>query len=83
MLGEVVTEVVKATAPVNVELALVDAIFYPVKSHVDGFGATLLDGVVDDAGGAGVVDLDGSGTLWMPHFFKGSAERNGVLRIEK
>jgi hypothetical protein len=39
-------------------VALADAIADPIKAHVNGFGVALLDSVVDDAFGAGVVSLD-------------------------
>jgi len=48
MLGEVVSEVVAAFAPMDDILVLGDAVFDPVKTHVHGFGAALLDGVIDD-----------------------------------
>jgi hypothetical protein len=46
MLGEVVGEVVAASAPVNVEVVtLLDSVLDPVEAHVDGFGSVLFDGV--------------------------------------
>ena len=49
------------------ELALDRAILQPIKAHVDSFGAALFDCVIHDAGGATVVNLEGSRWLWMAH----------------
>ena len=49
MLGEEVGEVVAAFAPMDDVLVLGDAVLDPVKAHVHGFGAALLDGVINDA----------------------------------
>ena len=74
MLGVIVTKVFVAGAPVDEEVALADAILEPVESHVHGFGAFLFDGVVGEAGGRGVVSLDGRGWLWVAKFFEGDTE---------
>ena len=52
VFGEVIGQIVFSTGPVDEEFAFADTIFDPVKTHVDGFGAPLFDGVVGDAGGA-------------------------------
>ena len=44
--------------PIDLELALGDAVAEPVKAHVNGFGSILLDGVVEDTIGSAVVGLD-------------------------
>jgi hypothetical protein len=41
VLGKVVSAIADATAPVNDELALADAVADPVKTHVHSFGAFL------------------------------------------
>lgn len=63
VLGEVVGKVGCSRFPVDGVLASLDTITKPVESHVDGFGTTLLDGVVEDASGIGVVYGDGGGWL--------------------
>ena len=68
MLCEVVTQVGLAGAPVAVELALADTVTDPVETHVHGLGPPLFNIIVADAGGAGIVDLDGSGRLGPSHF---------------
>lgn len=42
VLGKVVGEIVGAFFPVDAELALADAVLYPVKMHVDRFGAVFV-----------------------------------------
>lgn len=61
MLGEIIGIVVGAFAPVDNKVALVDAIFDPIKSHVHGLGATLAYCVIYDASGACVIGLNGGG----------------------
>ena len=68
MLGEVVGMVVGTSFPVYKKLPLTHTVADPIKSHVDGFGAALLDGAVDDACGSHVVRLERSGWLWVAHF---------------
>ena len=67
MFREVICEVFGAFSPVDEKLALFDAISDPIKSHVHCFGTTLFDGLVADAGCAGVVGLNGSGGLRVTH----------------
>ena len=50
---------------VDEELNLACAVAYPIKSHVDRFQSFLLDGVVGEAVGGRVVDLDWSSMLWV------------------
>jgi len=57
VLGEVVSEIALTFGPVDEELALTNAVAYPVELHVHGFGATLFHGVIGDAGGCTVVCL--------------------------
>ena len=83
VLGKVVGQVVSSAAPVDEELALVDAVSDPVKAHVNGFGAALLHCVVGDPGGAGVICLDGSGLLRMAHAVESGSKHCAVLSIVK
>ena len=81
MLGEVIGVVESPFFPVNVELALPDAVPDPIEAHIDGFGATLLDGVVGDAGCGAVVGDNGCGWLWVPKFGKGGANGAGLFAV--
>ena len=65
MLGVVVAKVSDARLPVYEELTLACVIAYPIKAHVDRFRLFLFDGVVGEAVSGRVVDLDGSGRLWV------------------
>ena len=66
VLGVIFSKVTDSELPVDVELALYCAVAYPIKAHVDRFLSFLLDGVVGEAVGSGVVDLDWRGRLWVP-----------------
>ena len=73
--GKIVSKVASARCPVNVELALFDAVSDPIEAHVHGFGADLFHFVVDDAKSGGVVGLGWGWRLGMSHFSKGCAKR--------
>ena len=77
----VVCKILGALAPMDEEMALADAVSDPIEAHVHGFGSSLFDGVVADAGGAGVVGLDGSGWLWVMHVFEDGSEHGCLLGI--
>ena len=81
MFGVVVGKVFVALAPVDKEVALTDAVSYPIETHVHGLGAALFDGVVADAGGTCVVGLDGSGWLGVSHVLEDGSEHGGFLAI--
>ena len=68
VLGVIVTQVCDAGLPVDEELTLACVVAYPIKEHIDRFGSFLLDGVVGESVGGGVVDLDWRGWLWVPRF---------------
>ena len=65
------------------ELLLADTVADPIEAHVNGFGATLLDCVVDDAGGASIVGLDWGRWLRMAHVVERGAEPCGILGVVK
>ena len=48
-------------------MPLANPVADPIKMHVQCFGSALFDCVVCDAGGAGIVGLDGGGGLRMAH----------------
>lgn len=53
--GEEIGEVVCSFPPLDEEVPLAYSVADPVEPHVDGFAASLLDGVVGDADGALIV----------------------------
>ena len=58
MLGEIVSEIVSPSFPMNDELALCDSVPDPIEAHVNCFGTLLFDGGIGDACSACVVCLD-------------------------
>ena len=77
MLGEVIREIVFASSPVDMELALTDAIAYPIVVHVLCLGASLLDGVIGDALSSVIVGADGS---WS---FRDCTINNNIIALPK
>ena len=65
----VVAAVVLASIPADDEVSLFGTVLYPVKSHVEGFGASLLHRLVDDAFGCAVVCGDDCWWLGVAHFY--------------
>ena len=47
-------------------------------THIDGHFVLLLDVAIRKARTGGVVDVDGSGCLWVSEFFKGSSDRHSL-----
>ena len=81
VFGVVITNVGRARAPVDQELALACAILYPIETHVDSFRPFLFDGVIREALCSGVVDLHRGGGLWMTHFLQGGSNGDGFLAV--
>jgi hypothetical protein len=69
MLCVVVAKVGAAGSPIYEEMFLGDAVVNPIEPHIHRFGATLLDGVVGDANGGGVVGRDWGEFEWGPSHF--------------
>jgi len=83
MLGEVVGEVVAAFAPMDNVLVLGDAVLDPIKTHVHGFGAALLDCVIDDARCARIVSLYWRGSLRVSELEQCDTERRCIVCVMK
>lgn len=81
VLGEVVGVIVFTFLPMHIELPLFDAVTRPIITHVNGLGAFLLDGVIDDAFGTRVVGLDWCGRLRVAKVLQGGAEYTSFLCI--
>ena len=81
MFGEVIREVLVCEGPVHMVLLLVDAISDPIEMHVNGTGSALGDGVIGEANGSGVINLNGCWGLWVSEFFKGGGERGRFFGV--
>ena len=81
MLGKVVGAVRLAFAPVNLELALADAIPNPIEAHVDRFRAFLFHSVRGNATRSAIVSGHWRCGLGVPHFFEGDAQWTGLLPV--
>ena len=68
MFSGVVTKVNGTGSPVDVELALVNAVEEPIEPHVDGFGTVLFYSRVHDSVCSTVVCIEGCGRLWVAEF---------------
>ena len=83
MLTHVVSQIGTARTMIYNELALSDFVANPKEAHIHGFGALLLDIVVGDAGGSGIVSDHWSRSLVMAEFFEGISFRDGFLAIDE
>jgi len=68
VLGEVVCLVGVAQLPKDMVLPLPDPVADPIKMNVDGLGTFLLDVVIGNAGGSGIVGLNWCSWLVMTKF---------------
>jgi hypothetical protein len=83
MYGKIVSKLVRTWCPKDVEMALLLPITYPVELHVDGTRLLLLDIVVCNPTGSGVIGLHGGCWLRIAHFLECSAQEFGFLSIVK
>ena len=83
MLGEVVTKIVAARAPVNEEMATPGAILNPIKAHVHDFVYFLFNGVIVKNCGSGVFYTERGRRLGVSELGKGVANGNGLLAVKK
>ena len=68
MFCKIVSKILRARCPVNLELSLFDTAAYPKETHVAAFGAVWFDGTIDNAAGGVIVSFDLGGWLWMAQF---------------
>jgi hypothetical protein len=61
MFDEIVGEIVCAFSPMYDELALFDAVAYPIETHVNCLGSLLFDGFVGHACGTCIICFNGRG----------------------
>jgi len=83
MLSEVICFVGSAQSPKDIILALANMIMDPVEMHVNGLGALLLDVVVGNTSGSGVVGLNRGCGLGMAKLEEGNAQWTSMFGIEK
>ena len=83
MLGDIVAEVFNARLPLDVNLCVFDLVHDPKVAHFHCTGALALDRVIDDAHRCGIVTVDGSRWLRMPHLMQDDSDDFGFLHIEK
>jgi hypothetical protein len=83
MLSKIVTHSGVTRRPTYIELVLFNPVFDPVEYHVHGFGALLLDCVIDDSICSGVVSFDFVGILCVARFRKRCARDSALFSIDK
>ena len=81
MFGEVISKIVRTTVPMNDEVAFGNAITNPVKMHIHGLGATLLDRVIGNTSSASIVSLNESRRLGVTHLDESLAENGGFFAV--
>ena len=79
----VITKVLMAGFPKNMEVFLVNPVLDPVEAHVHGFGALLADSAISNAGGNRVVSLYWRRRLWPSHILECLADDGGFLGVNK
>ena len=65
MLGEIISQVLLATAPIYIELSLLHSIYQPIEAHANSFASVLLEDTVDNSTGSVVISLHRGGRLWV------------------
>ena len=70
VFGEVVSQVEESGAPIQMKLALFDAVTHPEILHIESSGTPLFYAIGNQVMGSGVISANWSGCLGMAHFFK-------------
>jgi hypothetical protein len=86
VFGVVVGEVVGASGRqqyLDQKLSLTNAVLYPVKAHVHGFGSTLFDCIVGETRCSGVIGLHWGWWLWMSKLVEYGADGHGFLTVDE
>ena len=85
MFGIVVSFVVFAGCPVEVELSLGDSVFEPVVKHIKSFGSFHSKLRAKNVVGSGVVGFERRAIYWLlvAQFFKSSDHGNSILSAEE
>ncbi len=69
VLSPIVSIVGFTRPPIKFELVLAFSVSEPVETHIHGFGAFGLHLAINNGISHGIVGLDGSGWLFVAHFF--------------
>jgi hypothetical protein len=83
MLSKIVTHIGVTMRATYIELVLFNPVYDSVEYHVHGFGALLLDFVIDDSVCNGVVSFEFGGVLCVAHFRKSCARDSALFGIDK
>ena len=81
MFGMMVEQLGWCGMPKHLKLALLHTKFNPLKTHVDGFEAFMLDSFIVYTTSGGVVGLDRGYRLRVTHFLQGMVKGDGGLCI--
>lgn len=81
--GVVVAQVFGSGVPLDIELLAGDLVCDPEVSHFHRTGTLALNGVVGNAGGGGVVAVEGCGWLWVAEFLEDEANDAAFFGIDK
>ena len=76
-----IPEILVARLPVDDELDLFCSVLYPIKSHINCFGAFLFDCAIGKTYCSGVVNLHWGGWLEMSHFLQGCVNWDCFLPV--
>ena len=79
MFTDVISRISSPWSPVYLKHVLIHAVTDPIEPHVNSFCGFLFQAGVCEADCRRIVDLDGSGGLWMPHLFQADAERDRIF----
>jgi hypothetical protein len=69
MFCKIISQVVSARGPDNIEVTLLSSVADPIEAHVDHSGLSLFAGSIEDPVCGGIVCLEWCGGLWMAHYF--------------
>jgi hypothetical protein len=83
VFGKIISEIGFSRGPENFEMSLFDTVADPVELHVYGSRALLIDSVISDTAGGGIVSLDGCSFLSLAHFLQGGSKNVTLFGIDE
>ena len=78
-----ISQVLGARAPEDMEMPHLDSVLDPIESHVNGSRSLLLSNVVGDVVGCQIIRDHHGGRLGMAHFFQNRSDAFTVLSVVK